>query len=74
MIVPRKLLQLLPDKLYIQLLYFKHFHHFVNFKHPVSFNEKLQWLKIYDRKPLYTTLVDKLKMKDGIWRKKDWMY
>lgn len=64
MIIPRKLLQLLPDKLYIQLLYFKHFHRFVNFKHPVSFNEKLQWLKIYDRKPLYTTLVDKLKVKE----------
>jgi hypothetical protein len=64
MIIPRKLLQLLPDKLYIQLLYFKHFRRFVNFKHPVSFNEKLQWLKIYDRKPLYTTLVDKLKMKE----------
>ncbi len=61
---PRRLLQLLPDKLYIQLLYYKHFHQFVNLKNPVSFNEKLQWLKINDRKPIYTTIVDKLKMKD----------
>ena len=57
-------LRYLPDKLYIQLLFFKHFHRFVNFKHPVSFNEKLQWLKINDRNPLYTTLVDKIKVKD----------
>ena len=28
-------------------------------KHPQGFNEKLMWLKLHDRKPLYTTLVDK---------------
>ncbi len=30
---------------------------------PKSFNEKLQWLKIHDRNPLYTTLVDKSAVK-----------
>lgn len=64
MLIPRRLLQLLPDKTYLQLLYYKHFHKFVDFKNPVSFNEKLQWLKLYDRNPLYTIMVDKLKMKD----------
>lgn len=64
MIIPRRLLQLLPDKAYIQLLYYKHFHQFVDFKNPVSFNEKLQWLKLHDRRPQYTTMVDKLKMKE----------
>ena len=64
MLVFEKLLQLLPDKLYLQLLYFKHYHRFVNFRKPVYFNEKLQWLKINDRNPLYTILVDKIKMKD----------
>lgn len=62
----KKLSQILPDKLYIQLMYFKHFHKFVNFKNPKTFNEKLQWLKIYDRNPLYTTLVDKYKVKKYI--------
>lgn len=59
-------MRILPDKLYIQLLYFKHFRRFVNFENPQTFNEKLQWLKLYDRNPLYSTIVDKLKMKDWL--------
>lgn len=30
---------------------------------PKTYNEKLQWLKIHDRNPLYTTLVDKYEVK-----------
>lgn len=30
---------------------------------PMTFNEKLQWLKLYDRKPEYTTMVDKYAVK-----------
>lgn len=30
---------------------------------PRTFNEKLQWLKLYNRNPLYTTLVDKVAAK-----------
>lgn len=30
---------------------------------PRTFNEKLQWLKLYDRNPLYNTLVDKYAVK-----------
>ena len=61
-----KLTRILPDKLYLQLMYFKHFHKLINFKNPVTFNEKLQWLKIYDRKPEYTTMVDKYLVKDYV--------
>lgn len=32
--------------------------------HPVTFNEKLQWLKLHDRRPLYTAMVDKVAVKD----------
>lgn len=60
----RRLLQLLPDKLLMQLMYYKHFKKIINFKTPISYNEKLQWLKLYDRNPIYTTIVDKLKMKE----------
>ena len=60
------LLCYIPDRAYIQLLYYKHFKKFVNFQNPVSFNEKIQWLKLYDRNPLYTTIVDKLKMKEWV--------
>ncbi len=31
----------------------------LNLENPQTFNEKLQWLKLYDRKPIYTTMVDK---------------
>ena len=33
---------------------------------PATFNEKLQWLKIHDRNPLYTTLVDKYRVKQWV--------
>ena len=31
----------------------------LNLDNPVTFNEKIQWLKLFDRNPLYTTMVDK---------------
>lgn len=36
---------------------------------PETFNEKLQWLKLYDRKPVYTTMVDKYAVKDFLARR-----
>ena len=38
----------------------------LNLNDPKTFNEKLQWLKLYDRNPLYTTLVDKYEVKKYI--------
>ena len=38
----------------------------LDLEHPKTFNEKLQWLKLYDRKPIYTTLVDKYRAKQWI--------
>ena len=35
----------------------------LNLDIPKTFNEKLQWLKIYDRKNIYTTMVDKYEAK-----------
>lgn len=31
----------------------------LNLKNPQTFSEKLQWLKLYDRRPEYTMMVDK---------------
>ncbi len=62
----KKILRLLPDELYIQLQYFHHFHRFANLKNPQTFNEKLNWLKLHDRNPLYTTLVDKYAVKKWV--------
>lgn len=36
---------------------------------PKTFNEKLQWLKLYDRKDLYTTMVDKHLVKEYVSKK-----
>lgn len=35
----------------------------LNLDNPKTFNEKIQWLKIYDRKPKYTLMVDKIEAK-----------
>ena len=35
----------------------------LNLENPQDFNEKLQWLKIYDRNPEYTKMVDKYEAK-----------
>ena len=53
----------LPDKLVLKLIWFGAFGKRLNLKSPKTFNEKLQWLKLYDRKPIYTTMVDKYAVK-----------
>ena len=35
----------------------------LNLDNPQTFNEKIQWLKLYDRKDIYTTMVDKYAVK-----------
>ena len=38
----------------------------LNLRNPQTFNEKLNWLKLYNRNPLYTTLVDKYTVKKWV--------
>ena len=38
----------------------------LNLDQPMTFNEKLQWLKLYDRNPLYTKMVDKYEAKEYV--------
>ncbi|WP_295218820.1 ATP-grasp fold amidoligase family protein [Ruminococcus sp.] len=57
------LLKFIPDKTYLRFMYYKHFRKWVSFKNPQTFNEKLQWLKLYDRNPVYTIMVDKIGVK-----------
>lgn len=58
--------RLLPDRLYLAIKYRKHFGYWMSFKHPKTFNEKLQWLKLYDRRPEYVTMVDKYAVKQYV--------
>ena len=53
----------LSDKTYLKLKYRIVVGKKLDLKNPKTFNEKLQWLKLYDRKPIYTTMVDKYEAK-----------
>lgn len=55
--------KMIPDKLFLQLFYYKTFKKKLNLKNPRTFSEKLQWLKLYDRNPEYIKLVDKQEVK-----------
>lgn len=55
-----------PDKWFLQVKFYKCMGYKLDLKHPKTFNEKLQWLKLYDRDPLYTTLVDKYRVKEYV--------
>lgn len=54
------------DKTYLRIKYFIKTHRILHLKNPQTFNEKLQWLKLYDRKPEYTTMVDKYAVKQYV--------
>lgn len=64
----------IPDKIYLQIYYFSKFKKFCDFKNPVTFNEKLNWLKLRQRDPLYTTLVDKYEVKKYVDKKLGGVY
>lgn len=38
----------------------------LDLEHPQTFSEKLQWLKLYDRRPEYTRMVDKYAVKEYV--------
>lgn len=57
------LFSLLPDKLALQIQYRNVFGKKLDLKNPQTFNEKLQWLKLYNRRPEYTKMVDKYEAK-----------
>ena len=58
--------KLMPDKYYLSVLYYKWYGKKIDWENPRTFNEKLQWLKLYDRNPLYPTLVDKYEVKKWV--------
>lgn len=54
------------DKKFIEKMFKATMKYPLNLENPKTFNEKLQWLKLYNRNPLYTKLVDKYKVRDYI--------
>ncbi len=57
---------ILPDKIYIKKLYKCRTGKALNLKNPQTFNEKMNWLKLYDRRPEYTVMVDKYKAREYV--------
>lgn len=55
--------KIMPDKLYLKLMYQVKLGKRLNLKNPISFNEKLNWLKLYDRKDIYTKMADKFEVR-----------
>ncbi len=54
------------DEKYLKKLYTVNFGKELDLENPKTFNEKLQWLKLYDRKPEYTMMVDKYKVREYV--------
>lgn len=52
-----------PDEEYIHRMFWAKMGYQLDLARCATFNEKLQWLKLYDRKPLYTSIVDKYEVK-----------
>ena len=58
-----KISKAVPTKLYLKIAFKASVWYRPDFKNPKTFNEKLQRLKLYDRKPEYTQMVDKYEAK-----------
>lgn len=56
----------LPDKVYLSLMYYIKTGVRMNWDNPLTYTEKLQWLKLYNRNPQYTWMVDKVKVKEYV--------
>ncbi len=55
-----------PDRIYLKLIYRGETGKTLKLNNPKTFNEKLQWLKLYNRKPEYSIYVDKYEVRQHI--------
>lgn len=59
----RGLFHKMSDEETIRRMYKIYLHKALDLNNPITFSEKIQWLKLNDRKPLYTIMVDKFAVK-----------
>lgn len=62
----RKVGVVVPDKPYLEVQFRLLMGKKLDLKHPKTFSEKLQWLKLYDRRPEYVKMVDKYAAKEYV--------
>lgn len=60
---------IIPDKIAIERKFHKLMGYRLDWNNLQTFSEKLQWLKLYDRKPWYSDCVDKFKARDYVSKK-----
>ena len=58
--------RIIPDELYLRIAYRMVTGKTLHLNPPVTFNEKLQWLKLHNRQPLFTQMVDKYGVREFI--------
>lgn len=58
-----ELLNFIPDDTYLSILYYFFMGKRLNLSNPMTLNEKIQWIKLFDRKNKYIELVDKVSAK-----------
>lgn len=58
----------IPDYPYVKIIYWLATQEKLNLENPRKFNEKLQWLKLYNQHPEYTAMADKIAVKDVVRR------
>ena len=61
-----KIQRLLSDELFMRIMMRAKVGYRLNLEKPKTFNEKMQWLKLYDRDPVYSQMVDKYEAKKYI--------
>ena len=54
------------DEKYLKKYFHAKMGYDLDLSNPRTFNEKLQWLKLHDRRPIYTTMVDKYEAKKHV--------
>lgn len=59
----------MPDEKYLKMRFKYRVGYELNLDNPQTFNEKLQWLKLHDRKPKYTKMADKYDAKQYVTEK-----
>ena len=65
-IILTKYMGWLPDKVFLKIKFRNRMGYRLDLDNPKTINEKLQWLKLYDRRPEYTMMVDKVKVKEYV--------
>lgn len=61
-----KIAPLVSDKLFLHVLFRLRMGYWMNFDNPQTFSEKLQWLKLNNKKAEYSRMVDKIEAKEYV--------